>query len=173
MYASTRMLYAMATEGKAPKIFAYVNRRGVPLYALLLTTLVGMLAFLTSLFGDGAVYTWLLNASGMAGFIAWLGIAISHYRFRKAFHAQGKDLSILKYRAKFFPFGPLFALFLCLLVILGQNYSAFMGTAVDWHGVLVSYLGLPLFILIWLVHKIVKKTKLIPLSECDLNKQEI
>ncbi|MGR5879012.1 hypothetical protein ACT7DO_04695 [Bacillus pacificus] len=33
---------------------------------------------------------WLLNASGMSGFIAWVGIAISHYRFRKAYIAQGK-----------------------------------------------------------------------------------
>ncbi|PMC25907.1 amino acid permease, partial [Klebsiella aerogenes] len=29
------------------------------------------------------VYLWLLNTSGMTGFIAWLGIAISHYRFRR------------------------------------------------------------------------------------------
>ncbi|HCF4834831.1 TPA: amino acid permease, partial [Pseudomonas aeruginosa] len=83
MYASTRMLYNLALEGKAPRLFSRVSRSGVPRNALYATTLVGALCFLTSAFGDSTVYTWLLNTSGMCGFIAWLGIAISHYRFRK------------------------------------------------------------------------------------------
>jgi lysine-specific permease len=121
------------------------------------------------LFGDGVVYTWLLNASGMSGFIAWLGIAISHYRFRKAYVAQGRDLNALPYKAKWFPFGPLFALILCTIVILGQNYSAFTGDSIDWYGILVSYIGLPLFLIVWFGYKIVKKTKLIPLDQCELD----
>ncbi len=84
MYASTRMLYTMATQGKAPRMFTQVSESGVPRYALYATTLIGALCFLTSFIGDKTVYTWLLNASGMCGFIVWLGIAVSHYRFRKA-----------------------------------------------------------------------------------------
>ena len=30
------------------------------------------------------------SASGLTGFIAWVGIAISHYRFRRAYVAQGR-----------------------------------------------------------------------------------
>ncbi|SEN38415.1 amino acid permease [Lihuaxuella thermophila] len=169
MYASTRMLWMLAKEGKAPKIFGKVNQRGIPVYALILTAMVGMLAFLASLFGDGTVYVWLLNASGLSGFIAWLGIAVSHYRFRKAYVAQGRDLNDLVYKAKWFPFGPLFAFVVCLVVILGQNYGAFLSGEIDWHGVLVSYIGLPLFLLVWLGYKWVKKTKVIPLEECDFS----
>lgn len=104
----------------------------------------------------------------MSGFIAWLGIAISHYRFRRAFVAQGHDLSELPYHAKLFPFGPIFAFILCAVVILGQNYSAFMGDSIDWYGVLVSYIGLPLFLIVWLGYKWTKKSKLIPLKECQV-----
>lgn len=172
MYASTRMLWVMAKEGKAPKFLAKINSRGVPVNALIVTTLVGMLAFLASLFGDGTVYIWLLNASGMSGFIAWLGISISHYRFRKAHMAQGRDLSELPYKAKWFPFGPIFALIICFIVILGQNYTAFTGDKIDWNGVLVSYIGLPLFILVWLAYKFVKKTKVVPLHKCDFSTEE-
>ncbi len=172
MYASTRMLWVLAKEGKAPKCFAKVNSRGIPVNALLLTSFVGMFAFLASLFGEGTVYTWLLNASGMSGFIAWLGIAISHYRFRKAYVAQGYDLNDLPYKAKWFPFGPIFAFILCLIVILGQNYSAFTGDQIDWNGVLVSYIGLPLFLIVWLTYKVVKKTKVVPLKECNLSMEE-
>ncbi|MER2000779.1 MAG: amino acid permease, partial [Lysinibacillus sp.] len=138
LYAASRMLYQMAVEGKAPKMFTKVTKRGIPIYALLATLAVGSLAFLTSFFGDGVVYIWLLNASGLSGFIAWLGIAISHYRFRRAYVAQGKDLNDLPYRSKFFPFGPLFAFVVCLIVVLGQNYAAFTGGTIDWYGVVVS-----------------------------------
>jgi lysine-specific permease len=169
MYASTRMLWDLARQGKAPKFLGKLNKNGVPVNALIVTTLVGTLAFLASLFGDGTVYIWLLNASGMSGFIAWLGIAICHYRFRKAFAAQGKDLNLLPYKSKLFPFGPIFAFIVCGFVVLGQNYSAFMGNHIDWYGVLVSYIGIPLFLILWLGYKFTKKTKIIPLQKCDLS----
>lgn len=172
MYASTRMLWVLAKEGKAPKWFAKVTRSGVPINSLIVTALVGALAFLSSLFGEGAVYVWLLNASGMSGFIAWLGIAVSHYRFRKALLAQGRDLSELPYRAKWFPFGPIFAFIICCVVIVGQNYTAFTGEAIDWNGAMVSYIGLPLFLVVWLVYKFSKKTKLVPLEKVDFSMDE-
>ncbi len=104
LYASTRMLWAMARDKKAPKFLGKVNRRGIPMAALIVTTIVGAMTFITTLTENGTViYTWLLSASGLTGFIAWVGIAISHYRFRKAFIKQGHDLSELKYKAKFFP----------------------------------------------------------------------
>ncbi|MFS0873506.1 amino acid permease [Paenibacillus xylanilyticus] len=167
MYASSRVLYALARDGKAPRFLGRLNKKGIPMNALLVTTAVGMLAFLASLFGDGIVYTWLLNASGMCGFITWLGIAISHYRFRRAYVAQGRDLKDLPYRARWFPFGPIFAFVLCIIVIIGQNYQAFTGDQIDWSGALVAYLSVPLFLILWLGYKWIKKTKVVPLQECD------
>ncbi|TCP20962.1 lysine:proton symporter (AAT family) [Scopulibacillus darangshiensis] len=172
LYASTRMLYALAKEGKAPKFLGKVNRRGIPIWSLIITAAVGALAFLASLFGDGQVYVWLLNASGMSGFIAWLGIAISHYRFRKAYVLQGKQLKDLPYQAKWFPFGPIFAFIVCLIVIIGQNYNAFIGNGIDWKGILVSYIGIPLFLIVWLVYKFKTGSKVIPLKNCDVSPQE-
>lgn len=169
LYAASRMLYQLAVDGKAPKFFARVNTRGIPVYALLATLAVGSLSFLASFFGDGVVYIWLLNASGMSGFIAWLGIAISHYRFRKAYVAQGCDLKDLPYLAPLYPFGPLFAFTVCMIVVIGQNYTAFMGGTIDWYGILVSYIGLPLFALLWIGYKIKHKTKIVPLDQCDLD----
>jgi lysine-specific permease len=169
MYASTRVLWVLAREGKAPRFLAKVNSRGVPINALIVTAAVGMIAFLASFFGDGLVYTWLLNASGLTGFIAWLGIAISHYRFRQAMAAQGRDLSELPFRAKWFPFGPLFAAILCVVVILGQNLQAFTGESIDWYGFAVSYVGLVIFLVVWAGYKWSRKTKLVALDQCDLD----
>jgi lysine-specific permease len=139
----------MALEGKAPKFFSHVSASGVPRYALYATAAIGALCFLSSFVGDKVIYVWLLNTSGMCGFIVWLGIAVSHYRFRKGFLAQGGDLDSLPYRARWFPFGPLFAFTLCLIITLGQNYEAFIGGQVNWSALAATYATLPLFLAIW------------------------
>ena len=170
MYASTRMLFALGVSGDAPKIFGKVNGRGIPMPALLGTTLVGLLTFLSSIFGE-QIYSFLVSASGLTGFIAWVGIALAHYRFRRAFKAQGKDLSQLRYKAKWFPFGPLLALVLCILVIVGQDLKSFAN--LDWQAISVTYMSVPLFIILYLYYKLRYKTKLIPLTEIDLTRHEL
>ncbi|EBF5104126.1 amino acid permease [Listeria monocytogenes] len=176
LYASTRMLWAMARDKKAPKFLGKVNRRGIPMAALIVTTIVGAMTFITTLTENGTViYTWLLSASGLTGFIAWVGIAISHYRFRKAFIKQGHDLSELKYKAKFFPFGPILALILCILVIVGQDYAAFLKPEFTnpawWQKIGISYIGLPIFLIFWLSFKFTNKTKVIPLEDCKFDQK--
>ncbi|QLG88988.1 amino acid permease [Chitinibacter bivalviorum] len=161
MYASTRMLYTLATQGLAPKIFGKLADNGVPRNALYATTVVGMLCFLTALGEDKTVYLWLLNMSGMTGFIAWLGIAISHYRFRQGFLAQGHTLDELPYQSPFFPYGPLFAFALCLVVMLGQNYQAFVAGNIDWIGVIATYIGIPMFFAIWFGYRWKYKTRFV------------
>ncbi|MBC2138589.1 amino acid permease [Listeria innocua] len=176
LYASTRMLWAMARDKKAPKFLGKVNRRGIPMAALIVTTIVGAMTFITTLTENGTViYTWLLSASGLTGFIAWVGIAISHYRFRKAFIKQGHDLNELKYKAKFFPFGPILALILCILVIVGQDYVAFLKPEFTnpawWQKIGISYIGLPIFLIFWLSFKFTNKTKVIPLEDCKFDQK--
>ncbi len=167
MYASTRMLWYLSHQKHVPQIFSKVSSRGIPIPALLATAAVGMLAFLCSAFGNGIVYLWLLNASSLSGFIAWLGIAISHYRFRKAYVLQGNSIKDLPYVAKGYPYAPLIAFALCIVIIAGQNYSALMKNHIDWEGILVSYTGVFVFLVLWLGYKFSNKTKMVKLHECD------
>ena len=171
MYSSTRMLFDMARKGSAPQIFGQLDARGVPMNALYATTAIAALCFLTTFIGENEVFNWLLNMSGMCGFIVWLGIAISHYRFRKGYIAQGYKLEDLAYRAKFFPFAPWFAFILCTIVVLGQNYQAIL--AGDGLGVLSTYIGIFLFLAIWLGYKYKYKTKLISYQEMDVTPMKV
>ena len=167
LYASTRMLYAMAHDGKAPKIFGRTNSRGVPMAALLATAAVGLFGFLSAIVGQGAAYSWLLNVSGLCGFIVWAGIAVSHYRFRRAFLAQGNKASDLPYRASWFPIGPILAFAVLILVIAGQNYEAVLaGRGME---VLSSYIGLPIFFGLWIIHARITKDKVVSLEQMDLS----
>lgn len=161
MYASTRILYTLALENKAPKIFSRLSKNGIPYYALYLTTLVSALCFFSSMYGSKTFYFWLLNTSGMTGFIAWLGIAISHYRFRKGYIKQGYDLKKLPYRSNLFPFGPIFSFLLCITVMFGQNCLTFLEKNIDWNHILTTYIGLPVFLFMWLSHKFFTGSRII------------
>lgn len=165
LYASTRMLYTQAKEGFAWKIFGYVNKRGIPIYAMVGTMVISLAVFATQFLGKEA-YNYLINASGLSGFIAWLGIAVAHYRFRRAYVKQGRKLSDLKYKAALLPFGPIFAFILCLIAVGGQNLGAF--AKLDWENILITYMSVPLFVILYIYYKVKYKTKLIPLTEVDL-----
>ncbi|EUJ40171.1 lysine transport protein [Brochothrix campestris FSL F6-1037] len=170
MYASTRMLMAMGQSGQAPKAMGKVNKRGIPMNALIFTAVIGALALLSSILGP-QVYLYLVAASGLTGFIAWVGIAVSHFRFRRAYIKQGHQLSALKYKAKWFPFGPLLALILCIFVIIGQDLGSF--AKFDLQAILMTYMSIPLFLFCFIFYKIKYKTKLIPLDEVDLEQIDL
>lgn len=167
-YASTRMLYSLAQDKYAPQIFANTTKSGIPFYALLATILVSLLTFTTSIFGQ-KIYMWLVAASGLTGFIAWVGIALSHYRFRRAFIKQGYQLSELKYHAKLFPLGPIIALALCIIVIGGQNIEAFVKW--DWQQIGITYISVPLVLILYFGYKWKHHTKIIPLDEIDVSSE--
>ena len=81
-------------------------------------------------------------------------------------------LEDLPYRALFFPFGPLLAFFLCLLVTLGQDYSAFSSHQIDWNGVIATYMGIPLFFLLWLGYKLKNKSRFVRYSEMQFPRHD-
>lgn len=173
LYASTRMLYAMAKEGTAPRLFARLNERGVPVMALLATAMIGLFGFLTEVMGEGGAYTWLINVSGLSGFMVWLGIAWCHFRFRRAYVSQGHDVANLPYRAPLFPVGPIIALIMLIIVIIGQNVQAIVnGQLLE---VASAYIGLPAFLLVWGGYRILKgrRAGMVKLDAMDVEGLEI
>jgi lysine-specific permease len=172
LYVASRMLYSLAKEGKAPKFLSKVNKRGVPINALYATTIVASSAFFASLIGDGKIYYILYNASGITAFFAWLGIGICHYRFRKAYIAQGRDLKDLKFKAKFYPYGPIISIIICIIVIFGANIWIFQAETFSWFDFITNYICIPIFACLYFGYKFVKKTKIVPLKECNFEFNE-
>jgi amino acid permease len=167
MYVASRMLYAMAHSGKAPRVFGRVNARGVPTAALLVTGAVSAMAFFSTFVGDQKIYQIFYNASGLSGFLIWLGIAICHLRFRKAWVAQGRSLNDLKFKARFFPYGPWLALILFLVVLFGANIGVFQAPVFSWFDFITGYLMIPVFVALYLGHKFWCKTRPVRLEDCN------
>jgi len=140
LYASSRMLYSIALEGKAPRVFIKVNSRGVPVPAVLLSASLGGFAFLTNFMGADQVYIILVSASGLATVFSWLGISLSHYRFRGWLTKRGINLDTLKFKAKWYPFGPILTAFVCICTIAG--------TIIDKNSRMTAVFGIPTFIIL-------------------------
>ncbi|WEV41927.1 amino acid permease [Bifidobacterium sp. ESL0682] len=165
-YASSRMLYGMAKDGYAPKFLGTTTKRGVPLAALITTLCVEALAFSSSIFGP-KFYMWLVTATGLTGFISWIGIALSHFRFRRAFKLQGHKLSELKYHAKLFPLGPILAIVICLVVICGQDIPAFASG--NWGEILMTYFSVILVAILYFGFKFTHHTHIVKLEDMDVS----
>ncbi|KAF9138448.1 hypothetical protein BG015_002381 [Linnemannia schmuckeri] len=169
LYASSRALHTLSQEGNAPKFFGYVNRYGVPVYCVMATALVGCLAFIVSLpqIGQGQAYDWLLALASTTGFVAWLGIAFSHIRFRMAYKAQGRSLNDLPFVSKLYPFGPIYTIVICMIILLGQGYTAFAPFSIKMF--LSAYVTLPFIAILYFGNKFWCKTKILKLVDVDLD----
>ncbi|WP_288762025.1 amino acid permease [uncultured Lacticaseibacillus sp.] len=125
LYASTRMLWSLAHEGMISRRFAQTSRRGVPLLALAVSMVGGILALASSVVAAGTVYLVLVSISGLAVVIVWMAIALSEINFRRQWLAQGYTVSELKFRTPGFPVVPWAALIMsllsCVLIVFDPN----------------------------------------------------
>lgn len=59
LFAGVRLLYTLAMEGHAPRVFGRLNRNQVPWVAVLATGFISGLCFASSFIGAGQLWTWL------------------------------------------------------------------------------------------------------------------
>lgn len=154
MYSATRILWNMSVRGSAPKSFSIINRFGIPIYALIATAAFGLIAFLCDLFGSTKLFLMLVNISSLAGFVAWLGIGVSHIGFRRHYLRAGNQLKDLPFQSRFYPWGPIIATVLSLIIILGQWYTLYATNQLNWSSLIGMYIGLPILLALWVGNKI-------------------
>ncbi|KAJ3331748.1 hypothetical protein HDU76_002304 [Blyttiomyces sp. JEL0837] len=167
MYAATRTLVALAKREHAPKVVGFVTDRGVPVVALGVTVSVACLAFLGIIWGEGTVFNWLLSLTGTSGLLTWMSISITHLRFRKALAAQKKPLDNLPYHAPWLPIGNYVAMLIGAIVISGQTYSALSSPSFKLRDLASIFLGVPLFLALFVGRKLYTKSEFVPLDACD------
>jgi yeast amino acid transporter len=69
-FAASRTLEALAEIGQAPKIFAYIDKKGRPLATLALVFALGPLAFVGA-YDKGRIFSWLFALCGLSSFLTW------------------------------------------------------------------------------------------------------
>ncbi|MFI0471858.1 amino acid permease [Halomonas sp. HMF6819] len=144
LYASARMLWTLSDQGTLPKSLGRLNKRGIPMNALLLSMIGGFGALFSSVYAPETVYLVLVSISGLAVVIVWMAIALSQFNFRRQYLREGGRLEDLVYRTPGYPFVPLIAFGACL--------AACIGIAFDPQQRIALYFGVPFIALCYLIH---------------------
>ena len=172
LYTASRVLWHIGKAKEGPRFLQKTNTKGVPVAGVVISAIFCALFVISSIFGSGIVFTWLINIISLAGYIAWFGICLSYYRFRKAYIAQGKPLSALPYRAPWFPFAPLCAGLIIIIIILGQQVMSILDSQASWGQFIATYIGVIVFFALYYLYKLINKTKVVALMDCPLENEE-
>ncbi len=82
MFANSRMLFGLAQQGNAPKVFAKVNKQGVPIPAVLLSALLIFGCVLLNYFVPEDALGHLMYVVVGALVLNWAMISLTHLKFK-------------------------------------------------------------------------------------------
>ncbi len=89
LYASTRMMYSLSLGKHAPAILGKLSKKGIPTWALVISTLgIFVAAGVNALLPDSS-YAFMMGISMFGSIFTWLMIFISHLFFRKQWEKNG------------------------------------------------------------------------------------
>lgn len=122
VYGGSRTLTALAEQGYAPHIFAYVDRAGRPLYSVIAIIAFGPIAYIAKASDSVTVFNWLLALSGLAALFTWGSICLAHIRFRRAWAYHGHTVDELPFKAAFGVWGSWAGFILVILVLVSNRW---------------------------------------------------
>ena len=93
MYANSRMLYGLAQQGNAPKVFAKTNKQGVPVPAVLLSALLIFGCVLLNYFVPEDALGHLMYVVVGALVLNWAMISLTHLKFKAMTKRKGLKTS--------------------------------------------------------------------------------
>ncbi|ANB12950.1 Agp3p [Sugiyamaella lignohabitans] len=166
IYIGSRTVLFMGQDRKAPSFLGKTNSRGVPVFAIIFTNLFGFLALMNISTGASRAYGYIVNLSGVSTFLVWGSISFIHIRFRRAWIKQGFTPDELPFKSFLYPYNAYFGLAANVFLALVQGWSTLSpfnaGNFVD------AYILLPLFAIIYVLYKLIFKTKFLRAHEIDL-----
>ena len=122
MYSSGRMLYTLAQNGQAPKIFAKLSPTGVPRNSIAVTIVVLAIGvILNYLIPDSKLFLYLYSASVFPGMVAWFVLAYAQKNFRKAWGPE--VMAKHPFKSPLYPYSNYFCIIFLILVTIGMIYN--------------------------------------------------
>ncbi|MFK4100177.1 amino acid permease [Streptomyces sp. NPDC019531] len=96
LYTASRMAFSLGERGDAPKAFARVNGRGVPMAAILASVVFGFVAVFFNYLSPDTIFLFLVNSSGAVALFVWLVICFSQLRMRKIIQAEAPEKLVVR-----------------------------------------------------------------------------
>ncbi|KIY48678.1 hypothetical protein FISHEDRAFT_58771 [Fistulina hepatica ATCC 64428] len=172
LYSSSRSLFMLAQEGQAPRIFSRIMPNGVPVYALGVTSLFSLLAYLNcGSSGASQAFNWLSEITTLGSMLTWCGIGLTHIRFYRGMKVQGIPRDVLPFRSWLQPYGAWVVLISFTIIIFFSGWTSVKPfNASDFFS---SYVNIAFVALLYYFWKLVKRTRIVPLKKMDLTSHYI
>lgn len=177
VYGSSRTLAALAEQGQAPRLFAYIDRKGRPLIAIITASIAGLLCYVVAGGPEtsGIALAWLLALSGLSSLFTWGSICLAHIRFRAGWKAQGHTLDELAFKSQVGVIGSWIGFSIIVLVLIAQfwiaiwpiGYATMSATTIA-SGFFEVYLAAPVVVVLYVVYKLYYKTPFMKVGDMDL-----
>ena len=137
VYCNSRMLYGLAEQGNAPRMFLKLSRNGVPVLGILVSGLITLLCVaLNYVLPQGALII-LMSLVVAALVLNWAMISLSHLRFRRSMQEQGV---VPSFKALWSPFGNYLCLafvgFILVILLLDSSTRNSVFALPIWIGVI-------------------------------------
>lgn len=173
LFSSSRTLYAMAVQRKAPTIFQKCNKRGVPYASVIFSGIFGVVGYLAVDSGAVENFNVLSNMSSASTSIIWMGLNVSFLRFYYALKTRrdiiSRDEKSYPYRSPFQPYLALYGLFGCSLFIIFMGFTNFIHHFWNVKSFFSAYGGLILFVVCYLGYKMIGTSKIQRLDQLDMD----
>jgi GABA permease len=118
IYTASRMLFALARRGDAPRALLEVNARGVPVKAILQSVTIGFLSVIFAAISPNKVFLFLVNSSGAVALFCYVLIAVAELRMRRTLERDAPER--LKLRMWCFPWLTYLAIAAMVAVIVSM-----------------------------------------------------
>lgn len=173
LYASSRTLYFMSVQNKAPKIFSLCTKKGVPYMSVLFTGSFGLLSYLSVQNNTALIFERMVSVCATGGLLVWSGMCLSFIRFYYALKLRpdiiNRNDDDYPYRSPLQPYLAYSGLILGMFLVLASGFIVFLKG--QWSSLffISSYGCLFLFIACYFGFKIIKRTKIERLDQVDLD----
>lgn len=172
LYIATRTIYGLSREGKAPAFLSWTDRRGVPIYALGVCSLIACIAYMNVSSDSKTVFGYFVDLVTIFGLLTWISLLVTHIYFVRARKAQRVADSDLAFRAPFGTPGSIGALIFCIIIALTKSYDVFTHNPkwgkFDYKTFITAYLGIPLYLMLIIGYKVFTGSKGVKPHEADL-----
>lgn len=196
MYSSSRTLYSLAQDHKAPRILLKCNKAGVPWVCVTTVAIIGLLAYLASSQGSAVVFGWFVDLTTTALVVNFTAMAWVSINWHRALKAQGiqrigknniggsSKFSFLRSSPKVdqseitestivFPYiasggrwTPYTCAILGTIISLGIGFDVF--SPFSYRGFITSYFGVFWFCFMFAFWKLYHRTQLVDVSQVDI-----
>ena len=166
LFASSRALFVMGQNGRAPKIFSKTTKRGIPIYAVGMCMGLGLLAMMGVSDGAYTVLKYFIDLCTVCGQFNYMCVCITYAHFYQNLKAKGISRDTLPYKASFQPYASYIGATSAVLAMFFLGFDILKPFLIKWF--FIDYTLLGVFPILGIAVKLIKKTKYVRVGTADL-----